>query len=290
MTIGLLASGNLGSVILNDLITNQEVSLAFVYTDSKSTSIIETCHQYHIPLFVGNPRNGKSFSFLNSADTPQLLLSVNYLFIIEKDVIAKTSGYAINIHGSLLPKYRGRTPHVWAIINNDKITGVTAHIIEEGCDEGDIVLQKEVPILDSYTGQDLLNVFNALYPKMVEEIIQKVKTNTVELVKQNNINATFFEKRTADDGKINFDWQKERIYNWVRAQARPYPGAFCFVNNQKVVIHKVSYSNFGFKQSMPNGLVVEIESDAVFVKTQNGVLKILDMETNTKIKIGDILL
>jgi methionyl-tRNA formyltransferase len=290
MTIGLLASGNLGSVILKDLIANQEVSLVFVYTDSKSTSIIETCQQQHIPLFVGNPRSGKSSDFIRDVETPQLLLSVNYLFIIQRDVISKTSGYAINIHGSLLPKFRGRTPHVWAIINNEKVTGVTAHIIEEGCDEGDIVLQKEVPILESYTGQDLLNVFNSLYPKIVEEIIQKVKANTIQLVKQNNMNATFFEKRTADDGKINFGWQKERIYNWVRAQARPYPGAFCFVNDQKLIIHKVSFSDFGFRQDMPNGLVVELESDAVFVKTQNGVLKVMDMETNTKLKIGDILL
>jgi methionyl-tRNA formyltransferase len=285
-----LASGNLGSVILKDLIANQEVSLVFVYTDSKSTSIIETCQQQHIPLFVGNPRSGKSSDFIRDVETPQLLLSVNYLFIIQRDVISKTSGYAINIHGSLLPKFRGRTPHVWAIINNEKVTGVTAHIIEEGCDEGDIVLQKEVPILESYTGQDLLNVFNSLYPKIVEEIIQKVKANTIQLVKQNNMNATFFEKRTADDGKINFGWQKERIYNWVRAQARPYPGAFCFVNDQKLIIHKVSFSDFGFRQDMPNGLVVELESDAVFVKTQNGVLKVMDMETNTKLKIGDILL
>lgn len=290
MTIGLLVSGNLGAVILNQLLLNQEITLLFAFTDFKSFSIIESCRKNNIPLFLGNPRGGKSVDFLNNYNAPDVLLSVNYLFIVEKDIISKAVKYAINIHGSLLPKFRGRTPHVWAIINNEKMSGVTAHLIEEGCDEGDIILQKEVPILDSYTGQDLLNRFNDLYPKMVFEIIDKVKTNKIELIKQNNEHATFFEKRTAEDGKINFEWQKERIYNWVRAQAKPYPGAFCFLNNQKLIIHKVVFSELGFKQEMINGLILKIKNGNLFVKTQNGVLEVVDFESNTNIKTGDILL
>jgi methionyl-tRNA formyltransferase len=290
MTVGLLVSGNLGNVILNQLIVNQEINLLFVFTDFKSTSIVESCRKNNVPLFLGNPRGGKSSDFLNKQNAPDLLLSVNYLFIVEKDIISKAVKYAINIHGSLLPKYRGRTPHVWAIINNEKTTGITAHIIEEGCDEGDIILQKEVPILDSYTGQDLLNTFNDLYPTVVKEIVENIKTNNIKLIKQNNAHATFFEKRTAEDGKINFDWQKERIYNWVRAQAKPYPGAFCFINNNKIIIHKVNCSGFGFRQEMTNGLVVKVDDTCFYVKTQNGVIQIVDFETNTKIKVGDVLL
>lgn len=289
MTVGLLVSGNLGNVILLDLISNREVSLLFVYTDYKSISIIATCHQYNIPLFIGNPRNNKSTDFLKTHNSPDLLLSVNYLFVIEKDIISKAAKYAINIHGSLLPKYRGRTPHVWAIINNEKTTGVTAHIIEEGCDEGDIVIQKEVPILDSYTGQDLLNIFNRIYPEIVSELIKKVKTNTITSVKQDHHKATFFEKRTADDGKINFDWQKERIYNWVRAQSNPYPGAFCFIESKKIIIHQVEMSDYGFTQNMCNGLVIKIENNIPYLKTQNGVLKITHLESEYIIKEGDIL-
>jgi methionyl-tRNA formyltransferase len=185
--------------------------------------------------------------------------------------------------------FRGRTPHVWAIINNEKITGITAHIIEEGCDEGDIVLQKEIPILDSYTGQDLLTIFNEMYPVIVNEVIEKIKTNTVQLIKQDNSKATFFEKRTADDGKISFDWQKERIYNWVRAQANPYPGAFCYLKSAKIIIHKVIFSDYGYKQEMINGLVVKVEDTSFFVKTQNGVIQIINYDTETKINVGDIL-
>ncbi len=289
MTIGLLVSGNLGNIILNDLIKNKEINLLFVFTDYGSTTIIESCQQNHIPVFKGNPRNNKATSFLSEFKSPDLILSVNYLFIVERDVIKKASKYAINIHGSLLPKYRGRTPHVWAIINNEKVTGITAHIIEEGCDEGDVVIQKEVPILDSYTGQNLLNVFNNIYPVLVNEIIEKIKTNSIVLSPQDNSKATFFEKRTAEDGKINFDWQKERIYNWVRAQASPYPGAFGFIGSHKIVIHGVELSDMGFSQSMQNGLVVKVENKTIYFKTQNGVIKIISIESDYLIKPNDVL-
>jgi methionyl-tRNA formyltransferase len=289
MTIGLLVSGNLGNIILNDLIKKDGVNLLFVLTDFGSTAIIQSCHSNNIPVFKGNPRGNKAVGFLSEFNSPDVILSVNYLFIVERDVIEKASKYAINIHGSLLPKFRGRTPHVWAIINGEKMTGVTAHIIEEGCDEGEVVIQKKVPILDSYTGQDLLNVFNNTYPVMVDEIIEKIKTNSIVLSPQDNSKATFFEKRTAEDGKIIFDWQKERIYNWVRAQASPYPGAFGFIGAHKISIHRVEFSDMGFSQNMPNGLVLKAENNIIYFKTQNGVLKIVHLESDYDIKTGDIL-
>ncbi len=290
MTVGLLISGNLGSIILNQLRESKEITLLFVYTDFKSVSIIECCNENNIPLFVGNPRDGKSVGFLGKLNAPELLLSVNYLFIVEKDIIAKALRYAINIHGSLLPKYRGRTPHIWAIINNEKVTGITAHLMEEGCDEGDIILQIEVPILDSYTGQDVLNKFNDLYPKIVDELVSKLESNKITLFKQNHELATFFEKRTPEDGKISFDWQKERIYNWIRAQAKPYPGAFCFNRGEKIIIHQVEYSDLGFTQNMQNGLVIKVEYNLVYFKTPNGVLKVTKFEKDYIIKQGDVLL
>ena len=289
MTVGLLISGNLGNIVLHDILSKKDISLLFVFTDSKSSTIIETCKTKQIKHFVGNPRNGKANVFLTEVESPSLILSINYLFIVEEDIINKATKFAINIHGSLLPKYRGRTPHVWAIINNETLTGITAHLISKGCDEGDIVAQIEVPILPSYTGQDLLNVFNLKYPLLVKEILDKVKANTLTTTKQEESKATYFEKRTAEDGKINFDWQKERIYNWVRAQAKPYPGAFGFIDSNKIIIHKIEFSDFGFRQEMPNGLVLKIENNIPFIKIQNGVIKLIETASDYLIKEGDIL-
>jgi methionyl-tRNA formyltransferase len=88
---------------------------------------------------------------------------------------------------------------------------------------------------------------------------------------QNNSNATYFGKRTPDDGEINWNWSKERIYNWVRAQSNPYPGAFAYLNGKKVIIDKVSFSEYGFEESMPNGLILKTTPE-ILVKTANGVI------------------
>ena len=111
----------------------------------------------------------------------------------------------------------------------------------------------------------------------------------MECRKQDISKATYFGKRTPEDGQINWDWQKERIRNWVRAQANPYPGAFTFLNDNKIIINKIEYSDLGFQDTMDNGLVVAVIDGTPYVKTQNGVVKLVDFETDAVIKQEDIL-
>ena len=179
---------------------------------------------------------------------------------------------ALNIHGSLLTKYRGRTPHVWAIINNELETGITAHLIEEGSDTGDIIEQIKINI-DCYdTGADILNKFNDHYLDLLNLVLTKARLGKLTFRKQRNECATYYGKRTADDGKINWNWQKERIFNWIRAQASPYPGAFTYYNGNKIIIDKIKYTEIGFTNEMSNGLV--ISTIPFLVKTPNGVVEL----------------
>ncbi|MEO8762217.1 MAG: formyltransferase family protein [Bacteroidia bacterium] len=289
MELGLLVSGNLGLIVLMDMLKNKHKVL-YVFTDFNSVEISNACDNNNIACFKGNPRNNRAADFLSKVNSPQLLLSVNYLFIVEQDIISKTTEFAVNIHGALLPTYRGRTPHIWAIINNEKQTGITAHLITAGCDEGDILYQEVLPINESETGNDLLKKFNARYPIIVEKIISIIENGNVELKKQDNFKATYFEKRTPSDGLINWNWQKERIKNWVRAQANPYPGSFTFYNGEKIIIHKIEFSELGFHQNDKNGKIISV-SDDLIVKTSNGAVKIVDfeIEKNLYFKLGDIL-
>ncbi|WP_205508558.1 methionyl-tRNA formyltransferase [Longitalea arenae] len=285
LQFGILASGRLGAICTERLLKTKRIS--FVFTDKFSTGVIELCNKGGIPLFVGNPRNGKAASFIEQFKV-DVLLSINYLFIVEKDIINLARKYAINLHGSLLPKYRGRTPHVWAIINNEKETGITAHLITEGCDEGDIVFQEKITINDSDTGATLLEKFNERYPAIISKVIDMIENHTIMPVKQNNAEATYFGKRTPLDGEINWNWQKEQINNWVRAQARPYPGAFTFYENTKVIIHKIEYVNTGFHQNDQNGKI--LNADQLIVKTPNGAVRLVDFEKENHIifKIGNV--
>lgn len=289
MNLALFVSGGLGFKVLNHLKESKN-SVQCVFTDSNSKEIIDTANDEQLPIFTGNPRNDRALRFIDAYEI-DIILSVNYLFLIERLLFSKAK-LAINIHGSLLPKYRGRTPHVWAIINNEPKTGVTAHLIDDGCDTGDIVKQKEVIIDDSDTGSDILEKFNKLYVPLVDEILSDFERGNIKPLPQNNKNATFFGKRTPDDGKINWGWQKERIRNWVRAQAYPYPGAFTYYEDldEKIIIDEVVFSDRGFNETDRNGLIVSL--NPICVKTPNGVLElrnIRNLESLSFLEVGQKL-
>jgi methionyl-tRNA formyltransferase len=278
MQIGVLCSGNLGFDCLKKI--HSEKAINCVLTDKKSQNIINFCQNLDIPLFVGNPRDGKGFDFMKNIQL-DLVLSINYLFLIDNDIINYLNNNIVNIHGSLLPKYRGRTPHVWAIINNEVKTGITAHFIDENCDTGDIIEQIEIPIDYDFTGQDLLNVFNLYYYELLKKVIVKFESKKISRIKQNHTLATYFSKRTPEDGLINWNWQKEQIYNWVRALSYPYPGAFSFYNGEKIIIDKVKFCNFGFSDNQINGTILNLENNPI-IKTPNGAIELITIRNFDK--------
>ena len=207
---------------------------------------------------------------------------------IEKDVINWPKIAAINFHGSLLPKYRGRTPHVWAIINNEKMTGVTAHFINHKCDSGDVIKQVKIPISEESTGGDILNIFYEIYPKLVNNVIEMFIDNNVVRVEQNKNESSYFGKRTPKDGKIDWNWNKNRIRNWVRAQAFPYPGAFTFLNNYKIIIDKVEILEFKSKLKIKNGTIIKL--NPVKIKVNDGIVKLISIrEGKQYLNIKEIL-
>lgn len=285
MTLGILASGNLGYSVVMQLIDKYEI--VFVMTDKSSLDIINLCEKNNFPFYLGNPRKGRSKEFIQGKKI-DVLVSVNYLFIIEEDLIRHPEKLAFNIHGSLLPKYRGRTPHVWAIINNEKLTGITAHVIDSGCDTGGIIDQIEVEIEKGDTGATILKKYEKLYIPLIDSVLRKVIEGSLKIISQDSNKASFFGMRTPEDGKINWDWQRERILNWVRAQAYPYPGAFANYNNARIIIDEITFVDYTFNYEMPNGLI--LCSEPLKVKTPNGVIEIKKIRNQqANFKVGELL-
>jgi methionyl-tRNA formyltransferase len=286
--VAILTSGNLGFSCINAI--KDHLDIICVFTDSNSKNIIEWCSQEHLPIFCGNPRKGRAKEFVTKYKV-DIIFSINYLFIIDDDLLKWPALYAFNIHGSLLPKYRGRTPHVWAIINNEKIIGFTVHLIDEHCDSGDIVLQREIDIEENTTGADVLTVFERLYPDAIIKTYYLVKEKRLVLKKQNHSLASYFGKRTPEDGEIDWNWQKERIHNWVRAQTRPYPGAFTFYQGEKLIIYQIAFDAYGFQDKDENGKIMDIQNEQLIVKTPNGAIRIIDYEFNKPLQFikGNIL-
>ena len=283
MKLGILTSGILGKDILKKIIPRYNVS--FVLTDTNSIDIVKVCKKNNIPHFKGNPRNGKCYEFIKKIYV-DVIISINYIFLIKLDIINHPKLLSFNIHGSLLPKYRGRTPHIWSIINNEKQCGITAHIIDEGCDTGDILSQIKIPINKYDTGNDILNKFKLKYFLLIKDVLDKIKSGKLSPIKQDESIATYYGIRKPEDGLINWNWHKERIRNWVRAQSSPYPGAFSFVNGNKITIDEVEYVSNGYKNYIENGVVLETDPN-IIVKTPNGALKLTRFRENVKILKGD---
>jgi methionyl-tRNA formyltransferase len=272
MNVGFLVSGSLGETVLNYFI--DKFNIQFVFTDKKSKSIIELSNKYNIPIYAGNPRDNVVNDFIEEFEC-DIIVSVNYLFIIDKKIIDIARGLCFNIHGSLLPKYRGRTPHVWSIINGEVQTGITAHVIDEGCDTGPIITQVAVDINKEDTGATILDRYKLLYIPMIYDVFEKFKSSKIEFTVQDESKASFYGKRTPEDGLIDWSWHRERIYNWVRAQSSPYPGAFTFYLNGKVIIDWIELDDYEFDHSLPNGTIVT--NSPIRVKTPNGLVRITEL-------------
>jgi methionyl-tRNA formyltransferase len=204
---------------------------------------------------------------------PRYLISVNYRYILPRGIF-QIPKYAINIHGSLLPKYRGRTPHVWSIINGEKVSGITSHIIEEGVDTGDIIEQQKIDIGIEETGYSLLKKYQELYPSMLIESLKSLAEGK-ELVKQDEETASYFGKRTPDMGYIDFYKESVDVINFIRAQAEPYPGAYYYlIDGRKIIINKLIVDN-SIDLTASIGVINRV-SESYYVKCKDANLKLLD--------------
>lgn len=269
MKLGILCSGNLGLTILKYAFENYEIK--FVLTDKSSSGISNFAKKNEIALFEGNPRKGKGYNYIKRYNV-DIIASINYLFLIEEDIINHSKKITFNIHGALLPKYRGRTPHVWSIINGEKEAGITAHLIDSDCDSGDILFQEKIIIEKNDTGADILDKYKELYIPIFERTISAIEKDNIVTLPQDESKATYYGKRTPDDGHINWNWQKERIRNWVRAQSYPYPGAFTFYENRKVIVDEIEFVDEGYRFDVVNGTIISVIP--FLVKTPNGIVKL----------------
>ncbi|GAA4068782.1 methionyl-tRNA formyltransferase [Amphibacillus indicireducens] len=205
--------------------------------------------------------------------SPDFLISVNYRYIIPKEIFT-LADFALNIHGSLLPKYRGRTPHVWSIINGETESGITCHLIEESVDTGDIISQKVIPIELKDTGYSLLKKFESEYPTLLIDSIEKL-INGSDLTKQDDKFASYYGKRTPDMGYIDFRKKASEVIDFVRAQAEPYPGAYYYLlDGRKIIINRIAIHEINdFNTEI--GVIIEMDN-RYYVRCEDQTLRIED--------------
>lgn len=195
--------------------------------------VILTAVEYGIPVFP----TGKDslFNVLKNLEF-ELLVSCGYPYIISKKVL-NISKYAINIHPTLLPKYRGFRSGAYVIINNEKQTGVTIHFLTDKIDQGDILMQKAFEISPFDTTRSLFRKCKAIEPQLLFDVILELEKGDFEVVPQDETKATIlYHNRTPKDSFIDWNKPLKELYNEIRAcDPNNYP-AYFFVNGQKVCV------------------------------------------------------
>ena len=168
---------------------------------------------------------------------PDLIVVVAFGQILPKSVLSIPQYGAVNVHASLLPKYRGAAPIAWAILKGEKVTGVTTMVMDEGMDTGDILLQSEVPMGEDDTYQTLHDRLASLGARLLIETLDKMKEGNIQPNPQDPSKATYAPPLRKKDGHI--DWRKdaEEIDRQVRA-LNPWPGAFARLDDRLLRIYR----------------------------------------------------
>jgi methionyl-tRNA formyltransferase len=166
----------------------------------------------------------------------------------------------VNLHGSLLPKYRGRNPVNWVLVNGETETGVTLHYMTEEADAGDIIAQRALPIDGEDTALTLYRKMSDLALALFSETYPLLRTGTVPRIPQDPTRATVFRGRTAEDGLIQWGWPAGRVYNLIRAVTHPYPGAFTHFRGKRLFLWEARTPATDGRGATPPGCVAEVNA------------------------------
>jgi UDP-4-amino-4-deoxy-L-arabinose formyltransferase/UDP-glucuronic acid dehydrogenase (UDP-4-keto-hexauronic acid decarboxylating) len=167
---------------------------------------------------------------------PDFIFSFYYRRLLPPAVLSAARKGAYNLHGSLLPKYRGKAPVNWALVHGETETGVTLHRMTPRPDDGPIVAQKAVPIAKKDTIREVYAKIVAAAAELVAEVYPLLAAGRIEETPQDESRATYFGGRTPADGRIDWTRPAIAVYNLVRAVTHPYPGAFTTIDGRTLFI------------------------------------------------------
>ena len=221
--------------------------------------------------------NAPGFVARLSTLRPEFLFSFYYRHMLSPAVLATASRGAFNMHGSLLPKYRGRVPVNWAIVHGERETGATLHEMVEKPDAGRIVDQQAVPILPNDTAREVFGKVTVAAEVVLDRSVPRLVAGTAALRAQNLTQGSYFGGRKAADGRIDLTQDAWSVHNLVRAVAPPYPGAFTLVAGAELRILRTFWN--GRRDATLDQPSLFVHAGALWLRcADGGVLRVLEAE------------
>jgi methionyl-tRNA formyltransferase len=274
--IVVLGYHNIGCRCLEYLIGEKEnVVAVFTHNDNSDEnlffdSMAEVAGTSGILCYTPDNINRPEWVLLIKELDPDIIFSFYYRNMISSEILSIPRLGAINLHGSLLPKYRGRCPVNWVLVNGEEETGLTLHYMVDKPDAGDIIARGKIPILFTDTAYTLQKKMEKEAVLVLGRVWELIKEERNERIPQDLSVGSYYGGRKPDDGKIDWNQGSLEIYNLVRAVTHPWPGAFCFFRNQKMFIWECE--PVYIKKNAAPGEIVSFDQQGILVATEDGAL------------------
>jgi len=213
---------------------------------------------------------------------PEFIIVVAYGKILPEEILNMPKFGCINVHASLLPKYRGAAPIQWTLLKGEKITGVTTMLMDKGIDTGDILLKAQLEIRDDDTSETLSRKLSELGAAALIKTIRGMREGKIRPEPQTG-EASYAPPLKKDDGRIDWKMSAEDLFNFVRGMY-PWPSAFCYLNNERIKIIKVrklKQEDRGQKEAIC-GSIVKASDGELIVETGKGFLAIEELQPEGK--------
>lgn len=286
-TAVVFAYHNVGYECLKVLLAHKlDVLLVVTHNDNPAEtiwfeSVARLAAAHAIPAVTPDDPNTAEMIARIRALRPDFLFSFYYRNMLTPALLELPSRGALNMHGSLLPNYRGRVPVNWAVINGERETGATLHYMIEKPDAGDVVGRQSVVILPDETATDVFGKVTAAAVQLLDRILPALVAGTAPREPQNLALGSYFGGRKPADGRIDWRLPASRVHNLVRGVAPPYPGAFTAIDGATLRILRTRIAG-SVAVKAPHAQMY-VQAGACFVACSDGVaLEIIDMELDGK--------
>ena len=239
------------------------------------TPVKECAMKYNIPVFQPRRvREPECIEELRKYDA-DIMVVVAFGQILPKEILEMTPYGCVNVHASLLPKYRGAAPIQWAIIDGEEVTGVTTMQMNEGLDTGDMLLKVEIPIEAKETGGSLFDKLSEAGAKLCVETLEKLEKKEITPIPQGDTTTSYAKMLDKQAG--NIDWTKSavEIERLIRGLT-PWPSAYTNWNGKVMKIWDAQAIEG--TSDVPFGTIAEVDKEAFYVQTGNGFLKVCELQ------------
>lgn len=244
-----------------------------------ASPVKECALKYNIPVYQPEKiKKDREFIEKYKEMNPELAVVVAFGQILSKELLDIPQKGNINVHGSLLPKYRGAAPIQWSVINGDEVTGVTTMFMDEGMDTGDMLLKEVVEIGKEETAGELFDRLSVLGAEVLSKTIDKLQDGTLVREKQNHEEATHVSMINKELGKLDFNKSSKEIDSLIRG-VNPWPGAYFEINGKKIKVHKAKICE---QTGKAGDIIASDAKRGLIIATKDASIELIEIQPEGK--------